>query len=215
MLVIFEPLLFVLIVFLSTCKCFRTGRSSVSQMRSQDVFMTMKRTENEFSKPLTHNTPNIIAAGMMALTLNTGEVQAAGTSTAALETAITSLESATSRADTIQGLADVFEAAETKTLLVRTKYKTRIIKAINKKHVDLNNDWDSVLGYESGELKRRVDPFRTVDLKDYLKIAPLAGGACYLGALFIQQAVPELFVFAYPGAVLLFALPIVFTIITT
>ena len=158
---------------------------------------------------------SLLAAGMMALTLNTGDVQAAGTNLAALESSITSLESASNRAETIQGLADVFEASGSKTLLVRTKYKARIINAINKKHVDLNNEWDSVLGYESGELKRRVDPFRTVDLKEYLRIAPYVGGVCYLGALFIQQAVPELFVFAYPAAVLVFALPIAFTILTT
>jgi hypothetical protein len=48
------------------------------------------------------------------------------------------------------------------------------------------------LSYESGELKRRVDPFRTVDLKDYLKIAPVVGGVCYLGALFVQQVMPKL-----------------------
>ena len=158
-----------------------------------------------------------IASAIIALTLtgNEDDANAVSPSLASLETAINTLESAQSRADTIQGLADVFEAAGTKTLLVRTKYKTRIIDAINKKHVSLNNEWDSVLNYESGELKRRVDPFRTVDLKGYLKIAPLVGGACYLGALFIQQAIPELFVFAYPAAVFVFVFPIVFTVLTT
>ena len=158
---------------------------------------------------------SILAASIMALTLNAGVVKAAGASLSGLESSIVSLEKATNRAETIQGLADVFEAAETKTLLVRTKYKTRIINAINDKHAALNGEWDSVLGYESGELKRRVDPFRTVDLKGYLNIAPYVGGACYLGALFIQQAVPELFIFAYPAAVMIFVAPIVFTILTT
>ena len=49
----------------------------------------------------------------------------------------------------------------------------------------------------------------------YLKIAPFVGGAGYLGSLFIQQALPELFVFAYPIAVFVFAAPIVFIIIAT
>jgi hypothetical protein len=156
----------------------------------------------------------LIASGVFALSL-CNPVNAAGPTLASLETAITSLESATNRADAVQGMADVFEAAGTKTLLVRTKYKSRIISAINNQHKSLNNEWDSVLGYESGELKRRVDPFRTVDLKGYLQIAPLVGGACYLGALFVQQAIPEAFVFAYPVAVFVFAAPIIFTVLTT
>ena len=48
-----------------------------------------------------------------------------------------------------------------------------------------------------------------------MKIAPYVGGAGYLGALFIQQAIPELFVFAYPIAVFAFAAPIVFIIVAT
>ena len=110
---------------------------------------------------------------------------------------------------------DVFEAAESKTLLTRTKYKYRIITAINKQRVALSNVWDQPLGYASGELKRRADPFRTVDLKNYLSIAPYVGGVCYLGALFVQQTLPELFIFAYPAAVFIFVSPILFTILTT
>ena len=122
------------------------------------------------------------------------------------------------------------------------------MNAINDKHRKLNNEWDQALGYASGELKRRADPLRTVDLGNYdlqliptvlcilslliwnsfsirlplhfpiggyLKIAPFVGGAGYLGSLFIQQALPELFVFAYPIAVFVFAAPIVFIIIAT
>ena len=58
---------------------------------------------------------------------------------------------------------------------------------MNAKHVKLASEWDNVLSYESGELKRRVDPFRTVDLGGYLKIAPIVGGLAYLGSLFVQQ----------------------------
>jgi hypothetical protein len=44
----------------------------------------------------------------------------------------------------------------------------RIVNAINDKHRKLNNEWDQALGYASGELKRRADPLRTVDLgNDY------------------------------------------------
>jgi hypothetical protein len=64
-------------------------------------------------------------------------------------------------------------------------------------------------------LKRRVDPLRTVDLGPYLKIAPFIGGACYLGALFVQQFLPELFLFAYPAAVGVFVLPIIFIVLVT
>jgi hypothetical protein len=54
-----------------------------------------------------------------------------------------------------------------------------------------------------------------VDLEGYLKVAPFVGGAGYLGALFVQQLLPELFVFAYPAAVFAFAAPIAFIIIAT
>ena len=133
----------------------------------------------------------------------------------ALEESISRLETSESRQDVLQSMADVFEAAESKTLLTRTKYKYRIINAINKQRVALSNVWDQPLGYASGELKRRADPFRTVDLKNYLNIAPYIGGVCYLGALFVQQTLPELFIFAYPAAVFVFASPIIFTILTT
>jgi hypothetical protein len=108
-----------------------------------------------------------------------------------LEQSIQTLEASNTRSEVIQSLADVFEAAGTKTLLVRTKYKyvskrassamarkprliqtiniskfnlQRIVNAINDKHRKLNNEWDQALGYASGELKRRADPLRTVDL---------------------------------------------------
>ena len=60
-----------------------------------------------------------------------------------------------------------------------------------------------------------ADPFRTVDLSGYLKVAPFVGGAGYLAALFVQQTLPELFVFAYPLAVFVFAAPIAFIVLAT
>ena len=63
----------------------------------------------------------------------------------------------------------------------------RIVKAINEKRVQLSDVWNNVLSYESGELKRRVDPLRTVDLSPYLSVAPWVGGVCYLAAIFVQQ----------------------------
>jgi hypothetical protein len=39
------------------------------------------------------------------------------------------------------------------------------------------------------------------------------GGFCYLATLFVQQNLPELFVLAYPLAVLVFAAPVAFTVI--
>ena len=115
----------------------------------------------------------------------------------------------------VQTIADLFEVAESKTLLVRTKYKYRIISAVNEKHKMLGRSWDNVLSYESSELKRRVDPYRTVDLGGYLKVAPFLGGAGYLGALFVQQTIPELFTIAYPIGVAVFALPAIFIILTS
>jgi hypothetical protein len=132
-----------------------------------------------------------------------------------LATSIEKLEAATTRADSVQALADVFEAAGTKTLLARTKYKYRIVKAINDKHVKLANEWDRTLSYESGELKRRVDPFRTVDLSGYLKIAPFVGGGIYVALIAVQKYIPEIFTFAYPLGVFVFVAPILFNLIFT
>lgn len=89
-------------------------------------------------------------------------------------------------------------------------YCQRIVNAINSKRAALGNDWDHILRYESGEVKRRVDPFRTVDLNSYLKVAPFVGGAGYLAALLVQKSLPELFVFAYPIAVAALVVPALF-----
>ena len=51
-----------------------------------------------------------------------GAIKSPGTS-AVLEQSIEKLESSETRADVVQSLADLFEAAGTKTLLARTKYK--------------------------------------------------------------------------------------------
>lgn len=79
------------------------------------------------------------------LPMNTVQpVHAAATSATGLESSIAALENANGKAEIIQSLADVFEAAESKTLLVRTKYKTRIINAVNTKRATLSNEWDNV-----------------------------------------------------------------------
>lgn len=160
-----------------------------------------------------------------------------------MEKAIQGLEVAETRGDAVQAMADLYEVVQSKTLLARSKFKyvsdstvhifidyfcrcklisicicifisKRIVEAINDKHAKLNSVWDDVLNYESRELKRKVDPLRTVDLKEYLKIAPYIGGVGYLVALFVQQKLPELFGFAYPAAVFVFAAPIIFIITT-
>ena len=95
----------------------------------------------------------------------------------------------------------------------------------------LNDKWDQALSYASGELKRRVDPFRTVDLGGYLSVAPFVGGALYLSILAIQQVtkfffvtmnliyilqtLPEIFSLAYPAGVFVFIAPIIFIVLTT
>ena len=81
--------------------------------------------------------------------------------------------------------------------------------------MQLSKEWDQALDYESRELKRRTDPFRTVDLSGFLKVAPYIGGIAYLGALFVQQTLPELFIFAYPLAAFSIVLPIVYIVLTT
>lgn len=86
---------------------------------------------------------------------------------------------------------------------------------MNDKHVKLNEEWDQALSFANGELKRSIDPFRTVDLAGYLNVAPFVGGACYLAALFIQQSLPELFIFAYPGAVFVFVIPALYIVFAT
>jgi hypothetical protein len=128
---------------------------------------------------------------------------------------INRLEVADNRQDAVQAMADVFEAAGSKTVLARTKFKYRIINAINDKHVKLSREWDKALSFESGELKRRVDPFRTVDLKGYLQTAPFLGGGIYIVLIAVQRFVPEVFTFAYPLGVFVFVAPAIFTLLFT
>mmetsp|Transcript_21101 Transcript_21101/g.46880 ORF Transcript_21101/g.46880 Transcript_21101/m.46880 type:complete len:213 (-) Transcript_21101:105-743(-) len=174
------------------------------------------KPDKQQQKPLKWKT--VLGSAMMALSLLDTPAFALNkplpvVTVKQLEESIDKLEASGSRAETVQTMADLFDAAGSKTLLSRTKYKYRIIDAINDKRSTLNNEWDDALRYESGELKRRVDPFRTVDLGPYLKIAPFVGGVCYLATLFVQQNIPELFILAYPLAVLIFAAPIAFTVI--
>lgn len=79
----------------------------------------------------------------------------------------------------------------------------------------MNNVWDKVLSFESNELKRKVDPFRTVDLAGYLRVLPYLGAVSYLITLAIQQKLPELFNAAYPAAAAVIFIPIIFIILTT
>ena len=192
----------------------RKSKSSLSSSTSSSPSSSPPTSsKNKFQKliaiiSLSFSLSNGLNIGNSIATSNLGTISA-------LEESISRLETSESRQDVLQSMADVFEAAESKTLLTRTKYKYRIINAINKQRVALSNVWDQPLGYASGELKRRADPFRTVDLNSYLNIAPYIGGVCYLGALFVQQTLPELFIFAYPAAVFVFVSPILFTILTT
>lgn len=84
---------------------------------------------------------------------------------------------------------------------------------MNAQRVKIGNEWDQVLGYESGEVKRRVDPFRTVDLGGYLKVAPVIAGVLYIATLLVQQMLPELFTLAYPFAVFVFTAPILYIVL--
>lgn len=68
----------------------------------------------------------LVGAAMLAgpLEMPQGAMAAAAVgTTSTLEASIKTLEAAADRKETIQALADVFEASESKTLLVRTKYK--------------------------------------------------------------------------------------------
>lgn len=134
---------------------------------------------------------------------------------AALEQAITRLEQVDNRGDTVQAMADLYEVVQAKPLLTRTKYKYRVVNAINDKHRLLSNEWDQTLSYEVSELKRAADPFRTVDLKSYLQVAPYIGGGLYLITLFIQRKIPEIFNFAYPLSVFVLVSPVIFILLTT
>ena len=138
-----------------------------------------------------------------------------GSGAAALEQAITRLEQVDNRGDTVQAMADLYEVVQAKPLLTRTRYKYRVINAINDKHRQLNNEWDQTLSYETSELKRAADPLRTVDLKAYLQVAPYIGGGLYLITLFIQRSIPEIFNFAYPISVFVLVSPVLFILLTT
>lgn len=172
--------------------------------------------------PLTHKKlRSIVATLLCTLSLALPDISDAAMTTsnlsggAQLEEAIVKLEGSTTRAETLQSMADLYEIVRDKTLLTRTKYKYRVVNAVNERHKILNNEWDQAMTYAGSELKRQADPLRTVDLKPYLSIAPVVGGIAYLSALFVLKALPELFPLAYPIAVFAFAAPIAFVILAT
>lgn len=108
-------------------------------------------TQSIFSKGKKYMNAAMLGLALFSsapLPMNMNSIQpahAAGqTSTASLETSIAALETANGKTEVVQALADVFEAAESKTLLVRTKYKTRIIKAVNSRRANVGNEWDNV-----------------------------------------------------------------------
>ena len=65
----------------------------------------------------------VIAASTMDTSFAFADTPAVPMTRSALEQSIQKLEASNTRSEVIQSLADVFEAAGTKTLLVRTKYK--------------------------------------------------------------------------------------------
>ena len=96
-------------------------------------------TTTPLPTPLRRQLKGLAAAAMVALAGPIGDngngaaaaASAPVVTVAQLEAKIGELESAGSRDTVLQALADVFEAAESKTLLVRTRYKYRIVNAIN------------------------------------------------------------------------------------
>jgi hypothetical protein len=86
----------------------------------------------------------------------------------------------------------------------------RIIEAIQKQRSALGHSWTDQLSTLSKEVKQAVDPFHTVDLASYLSVAPYIGGAAYLAALSVQRVAPQWFYLAYPSAVALVILPMLY-----
>ena len=203
--------------FLFHTKLFHSSNSASSSTTS-----SLSSESSSSSSKFRRDLIKLVVSFMVSTSVLTGtmpkhSIAAGGNAgSSALEAKIKQLETSSTRGEVVQSLADLFEVSGQNTLKARTKYKYRIVKAINDQRTKLTNDkveWDEALRYESGELKRRVDPFRTVDLKGYLQVAPVVGGVGYLGALFVQQALPELFIFAYPLAVIIFTAPIVFIVV--
>ena len=81
--------------------------------------------DERHSKMILQKAKVIFASTLVALSTCMSYTEAAPVpvSNARLEETIISLENAENKADVLQGLADLFEAADKKTLLVRTKYK--------------------------------------------------------------------------------------------
>ena len=65
----------------------------------------------------------VIAASAIDVPLASADVSTVPVTRSILEQSIQTLEASNTRSEVIQSLADVFEAAGSKTLLVRTKYK--------------------------------------------------------------------------------------------
>ena len=100
------------------------GSTSV-MMSTSDSFSGKKNLAAQVAKTLA---TAIITAS--SFTLPPVNAVVTPTSITRLEQSIQALETADNKADVLQGLADVFEASESRTLLVRTKYKKVCITTI-------------------------------------------------------------------------------------
>lgn len=89
-----------------------------------------------------------------------------------------------------------------------------MVEDLNQKRAELSKVWDQSLDFERSAIRKEIDPYRTVDLLPYFKVAPVVGGVAYIGALAVQQLAPEAFVLAYPAAAFIFLSPILFIILT-
>ena len=67
---------------------------------------------------------------------------------------------------------------------------------------------DNVASYKA--LRANLDPLHVIDLKNYLSFAGLLGGGLYIAALWVQQAVPDVFPAVYLFLAGCFSAPVLF-----
>lgn len=93
--------------------------------------------------------------------------------------------------------------------LLTSSEKERLVEAVvgSRKEGLQKGKWDGNMEQAFKEIKAKLDPFHTNELKGYLGFVPYYGAILYLGVFAIQQFARGLFPVAYGLGVLAFLVP--------
>uniref|UniRef100_A0A7S2XUD1 Uncharacterized protein n=1 Tax=Fibrocapsa japonica TaxID=94617 RepID=A0A7S2XUD1_9STRA len=134
-----------------------------------------------------------------------GQSVSVGTVSEAIE-ALKSSEGPRQISNALEGIYNLIQDEDGP--LVETADKKLVVQKVREKKASSQAVWTAENEIEFSVIKRKLDPYNTVVLGPYLKVAPFVGGAIYLALIWVQQSLPRVFDYAYIVGALAFAAPI-------